>query len=159
MELRLGGWRDGLRLVNVSGDDAPTGEVENTDMIHIPYSAVIAACNGEHYPMSLCPTEAAWVVAAVNQGIDSFLEACNVPERGDSYEWKTTFVGTTALARHLVCEVSPLSLVTLLRRLGELDPEELGCTDSTGEPICLVDSILSTLGFDESGEFVGREED
>ena len=159
MQLMLGGWHDGLRLVNVSGDEAPTGEVENTDMIRVPYPAVIAACNGEHYPMSLSPTDAAWVIAAVNQGIDSFLEACNVPERGDSYEWKTTFVGTVALARNLVCKVSPTSLPTLLRRLGELDPDELGCTDSTGEPIILVGDILQSLGFDEHGEFVGRDED
>jgi hypothetical protein len=157
MQLALGGWQDGLRLVGTQ-DDTPdlTGKVvQNSDMINIPYADIVAACGGKPYPMTLNPEEAAWVIAAVNIGIDSHLEACNVPSRGDSYRWGSRPFGTTHWVRRLVCKVSPQSLPTLLRRLTELDVE---WDDASGGPECLVDTILQTLGFDEFGKFVGREE-
>ena len=50
------------------------------------------------------------IMMAVNEGIDSHLEACYVKERRDSYEWKGQF---------LICHVSKESLPTLIRRLLE----------------------------------------
>lgn len=68
------------------------------------------------YPMELVKTDAEVVKAAVNQGIDSHLEACFVPARGDSY---TVTDGGRIRGRRLVCKVSQLSLPVLVRRLME----------------------------------------
>jgi hypothetical protein len=157
MQLALGGWQDGLRLVGSEDDDLDvTGKfVQNSDMIDIPYTAIVEACGGKHYPMTLAPEEAAWVIAAVNIGIDSHLEACNVPQRGDSYKWISVPLGTTKWLRRLECKVSPQSLPTLLRRLNELEFE----TEDDRWPLDLVESILTTLGFDDAGNFVGKGDD
>lgn len=72
------------------------------------YASVIKACNGEAYTMSLVGNAAHIVREAVNQGIDSHLEACFIPSNGDSYEVD---------GNRLHCEVSPESLPVLLRRL------------------------------------------
>jgi hypothetical protein len=73
------------------------------------------------------------VMLAVNQGIDAHLEACYVPERGDSYrQGKRTTKATEdsefwkkgdelVLARTLECVVSVESLPVLIRRLLEMD--------------------------------------
>jgi hypothetical protein len=67
------------------------------------------------YAMSLItPDEKEAVTSAVNQGIDSYLEACYIKERGDSYE----FVGN-----RMECRVSKESLPVLIRRLMNLDGE------------------------------------
>ncbi len=66
------------------------------------------------FTMSLVQKDAEVVKAAVNQGIDSYLEACYVPDRGDSYEWD---------GRRLNCKVSAESLPVLIRRLSEMDSE------------------------------------
>ena len=71
--------------------------------------------NTEAYPMRLIPDDADVVMAAVNQGIDAHLEACFVPDRGDSYEWSDT--------GRLNCNVSPESLPVLIRRLLESGDE------------------------------------
>jgi hypothetical protein len=65
--------------------------------------------------MTLTGTESPAVIDAVNQGIDSRLEACFVPDRGDSYN---------RVGRRLECEVSKESLPVLIRRLLEADGEE-----------------------------------
>jgi len=54
------------------------------------------------------------IAAAVNQGIDSYLEACFVPARGDRF---------VRVADRLECCFSPGSLPVLVRRLLEV-PEE-----------------------------------
>jgi hypothetical protein len=112
------------------------------------YEAIRTAMDGEPYTMSLTGTdESQAVVAAVNQGIDSHLEACFCPGRGDSYQGGERKAGTYVLCRTLEFTVSPESLPTLLRRLCEGDDAGMS----------LASDILLTLGFDEDGQFVGRE--
>ena len=114
----------------------------------VTYKAVRSAMDGQPYTMSLTGTdEIRAVVDAVNQGIDSHLEACFCPQRGDSYEGGKRKAGRLTLCRTLECVVSPESLPVLLRRLFEGD--DAGMT--------LAGDILMTLGFDEYGQFVGRE--
>jgi hypothetical protein len=110
--------------------------------------------NGEPYSMSLTDTaEIRAVIAAVNQGIDSHLEACYCPGRGDRYEGGKRRAGKLLLCHSLDCQVSPESLPVLLRRLCEL-----GTTEEVADAgMSLADAILLTLGFDEWGQFVGRE--
>jgi hypothetical protein len=114
----------------------------------VTYNAVRSAMHGQPYTMSLTGSdEIRAVVDAVNQGIDSHLEACFCPQRGDSYEGGKRKAGRLTLCRTLECVVSPESLPVLLRRLFEGD--DAGMT--------LAADILMTLGFDEYGQFVGRE--
>ena len=70
----------------------------------------IKAANTEPYPMSLVSDDAKAVIEAVNQGIDAYLEACFIPDRGDSFETN---------GNRLECSVSPESLPVLVRRLLE----------------------------------------
>lgn len=111
--------------------------------------------NGEPFPMSLTDTdEIKAVIAAVNQGIDSHLEACFCPSRGDRYEGGKRKAGKLVLCRTLECTVSVESLPTLLRRLCESD---LGDTEAESAGMRLAADILMVLGIDEYGHFVGRE--
>ncbi len=73
------------------------------------------------YHMELVGEVAVVVEKVVNQGIDSHLEACFKKDI-DSYEWgqDENPLHTTRLN----CEVSPESLVVLLRRLYEEGSEE-----------------------------------
>lgn len=98
-------------------------------------AAIREACPTEGYQMQLTRSDAPVVEAAVNQGIDSHLEACFVPDRGDSYEWANVPGKNEA---RLVCKVSPESLRVLARRLLESD-------DSGDEAGSLVSDICSTL--------------
>ena len=120
----------------------------------VTYKAVRKAMNGEPYTMSLTDTnEIRAIIAAVNQGIDGHLEACFCPDRGDRYEGGERKAGKLVLCRSLDCVVSPESLPVLLRRLFELDT-----TDEVADAgMTLAGDILMTLGFDEYGQFVGRE--
>ena len=120
----------------------------------VTYKAVLSTMDGEIYTMSLTDTaEIKAVVKAVNMGIDSHLEACYCPGRGDRYESRRRMAGKLVLCHTLECCVSPESLPVLLRRLFELDT----CEDIMDAAMSLADAILLTLGFDECGEFVGRE--
>ena len=121
----------------------------HTGTSSVSYDAIHKAMDGEPYTMSLTGTdEVAAVIEAVNQGIDSHLEACFCPDRGDCYEIGKRMAGRLLLCHCLDCTVSVESLPVLLRRLFELG------TDA-GET--LASDILMTLGFDECGQFVGRE--
>jgi len=79
-----------------------------------PAAAIIEACKGEEYTMKLNSTDAAPVQRACSIGIDSHLEACFVPSRGDSYDWHDG---------KLHCCVSPESLAVLCRRLADIGDE------------------------------------
>lgn len=96
-----------------------------------PAEEITRALKGEHYPMNLRGADAEVVHRAVNQGIDSHLEVCFLPSRGDSFEvyWDL-----------LKCNVSPESMLVLLRRLFEN-----GADEAWG----LRSSILDTLGIEE----------
>jgi hypothetical protein len=109
--------------------------------VSITYEAIRSAMNELPFVMDLSRTDAETVQRAVNQGIDSCLEACFVPDRGDSFDY---------VGGKLCCYVSVESLPVLLRRLCE-DFEDDNAS-------CLADSILTVLGFNEYGQFVGRED-
>ena len=114
----------------------------------VTYRAVRRAMDGHPYTMSLTDSsEIRAVVAAVNQGIDSHLEACFCPQLGDNYVGGKRTAGRLTLCHTLECVVSPESLPVLLRRLCE------GCEAG----MTLAGDILMTLGFDDYGHFVGRE--
>ena len=120
-------------------------------MITITYQMIREAMAGKPYPMTIAEDdEIAAVVDAVNEGIDSHLEACNSPDRGDSYEPEDTHVGDPPmlLCRKLACVVSVESFPVLLRRLWER--AEGG--NEAAENLLL--SILGTLGspLDSAGE-------
>lgn len=82
----------------------------------VNYEAVRAAMD-KPYKMEMKGKDAIVVQLAVNQGIDSYLEACYVPDRGDSFEVVSLGHGLTALK----CVVSVESMPVLLRRLLEED--------------------------------------
>jgi hypothetical protein len=86
------------------------------------------------YHMSLVAEDRQKVIAAVNQGIDAYLEACFVPGRGDSFRLETPqgIKGKISGPR-LECRVSPKSLPVLLRRLMESDDER---AESLASDIC-----------------------
>lgn len=120
-----------------------------TDCATISYDAVRGAMDGQPYTMSLTGRNAIQaVIDAVNQGIDSHLEACYRPERGDQYEGGERTAGKLTLCRTLECSVSIESFPVLLRRLFESGSDAASS---------LAGDILTTLGFDEFGHFVGRE--
>ena len=120
---------------------------DNQNLCEISYEAVRSAMDGEPFTMSLVWEDATAVMEAVNQGIDSHLETCYMSDYGDSYEkeerrTKSGKVHTVALS----CTVSEESLPVLLRRLFE-DGDESG----------IGSDILTSLGFNDIGIFVGRE--
>ena len=120
----------------------------------VGYEAVRSAMGDEPYTMSLTGRdEIRAVVEAVNRGIDSHLEACYCPGRGDSFEGGKRTAGKLVLCHTMECQVSPESLPVLLRRLFELDTTD----DVADAGMSLAGDILMTLGFDECGELVGRE--
>lgn len=94
-------------------------------------AAVVSECKGKPYNMDLIGEDAHVIMDAVNQGIDSHLEACFCPDRGDAYIWS---------GGRLYCLVSAESMPVLLRRLSEFDSEAA---------MSLRSSILETLGIEE----------
>jgi hypothetical protein len=128
----------------------------NTGGGTVNYETVRKAMDGKPFTMSLTDAdEIRAVIEAVNEGIDGHLEACFVPERGDRYEGGRRKAGKLILCRTLECSVSPQSLPVLLRRLCE--SELGGDTEAQSAGMRLANDILMVLGFNESGEFVGRE--
>ena len=104
--------------------------------MQITYQQIIDAVREQcpdRYPMELARPDGAVVEQAVNQGIDSRLEACYSPDCGDLYEWEQRRFGAK-----LNCVVSAESMPVLLRRLSESGNEN-------GE--LLASDILGTLGF------------
>ena len=127
----------------------------NTGSGTVDYETVRQAMANEPFTMSLtCDDEIKAVVAAVNQGIDSHLEACYCPDRGDRYEGGKRKAGKLVLCHTLECAVSPESLPTLLRRLCESD---LGDSEAESAGMRLASDICMVLGINEYGTFVGRE--
>jgi len=76
------------------------------------------------YTMSLVGEDRQNVVTAVNQGIDSRLEACFVPARGDCFKFQTPEgIRGRISGTRLECKISPRSLPVLIRRLMESGDE------------------------------------
>jgi hypothetical protein len=122
----------------------------------VDYETIRTAVANEPFTMSLTDEdEIKAVIAAVNEGIDSHLEACYCPDRGDRYEGGRRKAGKLVLCRTLDCTVSPESLPTLLRRLCESDLG--GDVEVQAEGNRLASDILMCLGINEYGEYVGRE--
>jgi hypothetical protein len=96
--------------------------------------AIAEAAPKRGYSMSLVGEDQPTVIAAVNQGIDAYLEACFVPGPGDSFRLKTPpgILGRIS-GRRLECKVSPESLRVLGRRLMESDDER---AESLASDIC-----------------------
>ena len=113
----------------------------------VTYDAVRNAMNGESFSMVAAGwDQLAAIAEAVDQGIDAHLEACFVPDRGDEYEPVGRVGGRQA--RKMKCVISVESMPTLLRRLFE---------DGGDASIGVASSIMSSLGFNDAGEHVGRE--
>lgn len=72
----------------------------------------------EPYLMSLAGVDRTDCMKAVNQGIDSHLEACFVPERGDKFQDD---------GAKLICLISPESMPVLIRRLLENGSDLASC--------------------------------
>ena len=122
----------------------------------VSYETIRQAMYGEPFDMSLTDMdEIRAVIEAVNEGIDSHLEACFCPDRGDRYGGGERRAGKLVLCRTLECVVSPESLPVLLRRLCE--SELGGDPDVQAEGNRLASDILMVLGISESGKFVGKE--
>lgn len=140
--------------------------LEDSNGYRIKYSDIRKAMKDEPFDMSAVGKEAEWIQKAVNQGIDSHLEACYVPERGDSYSFQKDQIGQKVYAIRLYCEVSVESFPVLLRRLFEMDTGEydedgnpIDKPDPDGGPARLAQDMLCVLGFDEYGKFVGRDDE
>lgn len=121
---------------------------KNENMCEISYDLVRQAQGEKPYPMSLVGNMALAVQRAVNIGIDSHLEACFVPDRGDSYTEGVRKVKDTIITRTLECKVSAESLPVLLRRLYE----ELPDSPLADAGASLASDILSTIGIGEDGK-------
>lgn len=132
-----------------------TEEIDDVELIvtdcghNVPYAQVRAAMAAEgltHYRMAfLCSTDdTKAVVKAVNQGIDSHLQACYCPARGDSYEIRPAGI----MGDRLYCVVSAESLPVLLRRLFEQWAEAWTEDSEEDHPASLVRDILGTLNIE-----------
>jgi hypothetical protein len=116
---------------------------------NVTYKTIRKAMGKEPFTMSLTDSdEIHAVIEAVNQGIDSHLEACFCPERGDSFNGGKRMAGKFVLCGCLDCSISPESLPTLLRRLCE-------SANEAGNRLAV--DILTVLGINEYGKFVGRK--
>jgi hypothetical protein len=92
------------------------------------------------YRMSLVAEDRQEVIAAVNQGIDAYLEACYVPARGDSFRLQTPpGIRGRISGPRLECKVSPKSLPVLVRRLMESGDDQAES---------LASSMCQTLGIE-----------
>ena len=117
----------------------------------IPYSWISQAVRDKsagYYTMSLKGEVASVVSTAVNQGIDSHLEACFVPDRGDSFQVSSDDPNMglrRVFLDRLNCVVSAESMPVLLRRLTEMAVRDPVAGD-------LVDAIMGTLGIEYEGE-------
>ena len=87
--------------------------------------AIAEAAPKRGYSMSLVGEDQPTVINAVNQGIDSHLEACYVPARGDSFRLQTPpGIRGRISGPRLECRVSSQSLPVLIRRLMESEDEQ-----------------------------------
>jgi hypothetical protein len=97
-------------------------------------TAIAEAAPKAGYPMSLVGEDQQSVIAAVNQGIDSHLEACFVPARGDRFRLRTPQgIRGRICGPRLECHVSPQSLLVLVRRLMESGDD---AAESLASSIC-----------------------
>ena len=122
--------------------------------MRITYAMIREKMDGKPYTAELVGLDAKAVIAAVNQGIDSHLEACNIvgKDRFERGERKTS--GGVVHTVFLDCCISVESLPVLLRRLYEMGGEY--SVDGRGkeladmaETLCI--NILDSLGLQVDG--------
>jgi len=119
--------------------------LENQNGCKISYADIRKAMNGEPFDITtMSIKEKKMIAKAINVGIDSRLQACFVPDRGDKI---STENGRMAV------EFSIESFPVFLRRLFEM--VGLNDTDDTGTD--LGSGCLEVLGFNDTGKFVGRK--
>jgi hypothetical protein len=95
---------------------------------------IAKAAPKQGYPMSLVGEDRQIVIAAVNQGIDSHLEACFVPDRDDGFKMQTPpGIRSKISGPRLECMISPKTLPVLVRRLMESGDEQ---AESLASSIC-----------------------
>ncbi len=122
----------------------------------VDYETIRRAMGNEPFTMSLTDSdEIRAIIEAVNEGIDSHLEACYCPDRGDRFGGGERKAGKLTLCRTLECVVSVESLPVLLRRLCE--SELGGDPEVQAEGNRLASDILMVIGINEFGKYAGRE--
>ena len=122
----------------------------------VAYATIRKAMKNDPFTMSLTdPDEIHAIIEAVNEGIDSHLEACFCPERGDRFEEGKRKAGKLVFCHSLECSVSIESLPTLLRRLCESNLGGNAEIQDAGNR--LANDILMVIGINEYGKYVGRE--
>ena len=121
--------------------------ITNENGVKIAYDLVRKAAK-TIYPMTVVGEDIDSVMKAVNQGIDSHLEACFVPDRGDSYEHGDRRVKDMIITQTLKCKVSKESLPVLIRRLFESEDENSNN---------LASNILSSLDIEDDGRWEPEE--
>ena len=94
------------------------------------------------------------VIAAVNEGIDAYLEACYCPDRGDRYEGGNRKAGKLVFVRPWNVRQSRISACSSspLVRIGTWWRSR---SSGRGQSACQRHPMV--LGINEYGEFVGRE--
>ena len=117
--------------------------IRNENGVKISYDLVRKAAKTV-YPMTVVGEDIESVMKAVNQGIDAHLEACFVPERGDSYEHGDRRVKDMIITQTLKCKVSSESLPVLIRRLFEAEDENSNN---------LASNILSSIDIEDDGKW------
>lgn len=133
------------------------GAFRNSDGAVVRYETVRRALEGED-PLVMRLTDAreiAALIEAVNERIDSCLESCFVPDRGDHYEGKARSHDGTTVCWELVCHVSAASLPVLLRRLEDHPFKD---DDLASAALGLQSDILTALNINDRGEFVPEDE-
>jgi len=115
--------------------------------------AIAKAAPKAGYHMSLVAENRQKVIAAVNQGIDAYLEACYVPARGDSFRLQTPpGIRGRISGPRLECLISVRSLPVLIRRLMESGDEQ---AESLASSMCqtLEIELMYPLGAGLSSPF------
>ncbi|RLI52781.1 MAG: hypothetical protein DRO87_12635 [Candidatus Thorarchaeota archaeon] len=116
----------------------------------VTYAAVREAQGDEPFHIDTqCQTEANALAAAINQGIDSRLQAVSCQDKV-----RAMMIGDKVAGMRLHLDITPDTLPVLIRRLFEgsgMDEETFDAAES------LASGIMTSLGFDECGRFVGRE--
>lgn len=114
--------------------------LRNSNLVPITYEKIREAMKNSPYKMNLTSKDFTHFAEAVNQGIDSRLQACFSPDRGDKFQQVSNKARIT---------ISVESLPVLIRRLLESEKEEANL---------LGESILTSLGFKDNGKWVDPEE-
>lgn len=121
----------------------------NSQLVQVTYSTILQAIeltDSDPFTMKIrCSVEWTAIAQCVNQGIDSHLEAiCDPKDVFDNGR----------------CSVTPHSLCVLLRRLEETDfqaTDEHTADEIWDAATSLQTGILTVLGIDDYGRYVGRE--